>query len=261
MINKYAPVPQFGELVEFVTQGPLVGDTFGVTIHPVSMGQIDFANDVSIEAIEKDFKSVEKVRQPMDLTNDELDLVKASLNAAYHSDVVAYVTQNINPVRLVSAVVEVIKRPDWRAGVMVSAGDVYKYKANLYEVIQSHITQADWTPTVAKALFKRFYEPSDDPWPWVQPLGAHDAYPIGARVTYGGFTWQNTINANVWQPGVTGWTNLTPPASSNWSSGVAYKVGDIVTYTPDGNRYQCLQAHASIATWTPPAVPALWKKL
>ena len=41
--------------------------------------------------------------------------------------------------------------------------------------------------------------------------------------------------------------------------GVAYKVGDIVVYVPNGLKYQCLQAHTSISTWTPPAVLALWK--
>jgi hypothetical protein len=35
---------------------------------------------------------------------------------------------------------------------------------------------------------------------WVQPTGAHDAYPIGARVTYAGQTWESKINANTTVP-------------------------------------------------------------
>ena len=43
---------------------------------------------------------------------------------------------------------------------------------------------------------------------WRQPLGAHDAYRKGDRVTHAGTTWQSTIDANVWAPGVYGWTQL-----------------------------------------------------
>lgn len=40
---------------------------------------------------------------------------------------------------------------------------------------------------------------------WIQPTGAHDAYALGDRVTYDGKTWQSTVGANVWTPGVYGW--------------------------------------------------------
>jgi hypothetical protein len=49
--------------------------------------------------------------------------------------------------------------------------------------------------------------PSEGPAPWVQPTGAQDAYPLGATVTHNGQTWENTGSpANVWAPGVFGWT-------------------------------------------------------
>jgi hypothetical protein len=42
---------------------------------------------------------------------------------------------------------------------------------------------------------------------WVQPLGAQDAYPLNAQVRHNGFNWKNTGSAaNVWEPGVFGWT-------------------------------------------------------
>jgi hypothetical protein len=41
--------------------------------------------------------------------------------------------------------------------------------------------------------------------PWVQPTGASDAYALGARVTHNGQTWESTVAANVWEPGVFGW--------------------------------------------------------
>lgn len=41
---------------------------------------------------------------------------------------------------------------------------------------------------------------------WKQPLGAHDAYAKGSVVTHNEFTWVSDVDANVWEPGVYGWT-------------------------------------------------------
>lgn len=41
---------------------------------------------------------------------------------------------------------------------------------------------------------------------WVQPTGAHDAYAAGARVTHADQDWESTVPANVWEPGVFGWS-------------------------------------------------------
>lgn len=45
---------------------------------------------------------------------------------------------------------------------------------------------------------------------WVQPLGAHDAYQVGDRVTFEGKIYESTIAANVWSPAVypAGWTEI-----------------------------------------------------
>lgn len=45
----------------------------------------------------------------------------------------------------------------------------------------------------------------EDGQPWVQPTGAHDAYPLGTKVTHNGKTWTSATAANVWEPGVYGW--------------------------------------------------------
>jgi hypothetical protein len=104
---------------------------------------------------------------------------------------------------------------------------------------------------------------------WVQPTGATDAYPIGWTVTYNGKTWMSLIAANTTIPGDPAdpqsyrwWKDMTvvPPTSGppDWSgAGVAYAVGDVVTY--NGQTYKCLQAHTSQPGWTPDAVPALWQ--
>lgn len=44
---------------------------------------------------------------------------------------------------------------------------------------------------------------------WVQPTGAHDAYEKDYKVSHNGKKWINTIDANVWEPGIYGWTEVT----------------------------------------------------
>ena len=100
---------------------------------------------------------------------------------------------------------------------------------------------------------------------WVQPTDATNAYPQGWVVSYEGDEWESLIPANTHAPGDPSdpqayrwWKNLTTvPAPGAWAAGVAYKVGDVVTY--NGQSYKCLQAHTSQPDWTPPVVPALWQ--
>jgi hypothetical protein len=95
----------------------------------------------------------------------------------------------------------------WVANINVAAGDRCEYDGKVYECIQSHTTQADWTPDATPALWKRVYT---EEWPqWVQPLGAHDAYDQGAKVQHKNAKWTSDIPANVYEPGVYGWTEFT----------------------------------------------------
>lgn len=96
--------------------------------------------------------------------------------------------------------------PDWKSGVELSVGDVVLYADGLYRVIQAHTSQADWTPDVAFPLFVKI---SVEEFPqWKQPTGAHDAYNTGDKVTYDDKHWQSEVDANIWQPGVYGWTEV-----------------------------------------------------
>ena len=90
--------------------------------------------------------------------------------------------------------------PKWRVGETVKPGDLRHYQGDLYECIQGHTTQADWTPGVTPALWKIRSAPGVIP-EWVQPTGAHDAYDIGDKVTHNGKVWQSTINGNTTVPG------------------------------------------------------------
>lgn len=95
--------------------------------------------------------------------------------------------------------------PPWESGVAVAVDEIYSYNSALYRVVQAHTTQADWTPDVTPALFAVIAPPGIIP-EWVQPTGGHDAYQTGDRVTHNGHTWVSTVDANVWEPGVYGWT-------------------------------------------------------
>lgn len=108
---------------------------------------------------------------------------------------------------------------------------------------------------------------ANDPPAWIQPLGAQDAYPATnvrgepSLVSHNEKQWQNAHgNGNIWEPGVFGWTDVTPPPEpppiSEWAVGVAYVVDDEVIY--QGLTYRCLQPHTSQVGWEPPNVPALW---
>lgn len=99
--------------------------------------------------------------------------------------------------------------PPYRVDIPYITGERFYYPINgfLYKVLQNHTSQLDWTPPTAVSLYVKV-TPPDVIAPWVQPLGAQDAYAIGVKVTYGGFTWQNNTANNVWQPGVYGWTKI-----------------------------------------------------
>lgn len=202
---------------------------------------------------------------PPTLSQAEIDALVANLSNVYYSDIPLYVTlAETNAEAISNNLIAVQLYPPWQVGIAVQIDEIYQYGDNVYQVVQAHTTQADWTPDIVPALFKRFYEPSDDPWPWVQPTGAHDAYPLGARVLHNTFAWQSLIPANVWEPGAVGsellWENLTPPPTvPNWQAGVFYAVGVHVLY--NGLEYSCRQAHTSQIGWEPPNVLALWLPL
>ena len=48
----------------------------------------------------------------------------------------------------------------------------------------------------------------------MQPLGAHDAYSKGAKVSHNGEKWTSDVGGNVWEPGVYGWTKYTEPVKA-----------------------------------------------
>lgn len=100
----------------------------------------------------------------------------------------------------------------WDGGSVVYAvGDIVAYNGALYRCAQAHTSQAGWTPDATRALWTPMGVTEDDPEAvpeWVQPTGAHDAYPKDSHVMHNGVEWVSDMDGNVWEPGVSGWTQV-----------------------------------------------------
>ncbi len=96
--------------------------------------------------------------------------------------------------------------PEWQVGEYYDSRNMVVYKGQLYEVIQAHTSQSDWTPDKVSALFTKAV-PEGEIAEWTQPAGSHDAYNIGDKVLFQGQVYESLINANVWSPAVypAGW--------------------------------------------------------
>ena len=100
----------------------------------------------------------------------------------------------------------------WDGGsVAYAVDDIVAYGGALYRCVQAHTSQAGWTPDATRALWTPMGLSMDDPEAvpeWVQPTGAHDAYAKGSHVMHNGTEWVSDLDANVWEPGVSGWTQV-----------------------------------------------------
>lgn len=95
---------------------------------------------------------------------------------------------------------------DWEPNVSYAVGALRTYENVLYKCVQAHTSQVDWTPPATPALWATAGDPREE-WPeWSQPIGAHDAYGAGDKVSHNSKHWTSDIGGNVWEPGVYGWT-------------------------------------------------------
>ena len=95
---------------------------------------------------------------------------------------------------------------EWAYPIAYTVGQIRRYKDVLYKCVQTHTSQADWTPDTAVSLWSKTSDPAEE-WPeWSQPVGAHDAYSKGAKVSHNSKHWTSDVDSNVWEPGVYGWT-------------------------------------------------------
>lgn len=96
----------------------------------------------------------------------------------------------------------------WVFPAAYKVGNLRSYNGKLYKCISEHTSQKDWTPDAAVSLWVAANNPTDEFPAWSQPVGASDAYNMGDKVSHNGTIWESTVDANVWEPGVYGWTEV-----------------------------------------------------
>jgi hypothetical protein len=149
------------------------------------------------------------------------------------------------------------KYPDYPIiGTFVFKGQIYKYGAELVQVVQDHNLTA-FDPHIVPALFS-FYRAETGTLNWIE----NEKVNINDIRIYNSIQYkclQAHMTRSTWRPDlVLGVLWGVVPTTQEWAIGVAYKVNNIVTY--NGSTYKCLQAHTSILTWNPVStINVLWK--
>lgn len=98
--------------------------------------------------------------------------------------------------------------PIWKTDTAYTTDERVSYADKLYRCVQSHTSQANWTPDVTPALWTEVPKPGEIP-VWKQPTGAQDAYMTGDKVHYptkDDPVYISTVDNNVWSPDVYGWS-------------------------------------------------------
>lgn len=140
-------------------------------------------------------------------TNAELASSLASVQSA---SAVAFVALcEVGTLDMVTASEHAELFTEWAYPIAYTVGQLRRHNGKLYRCVQAHTSQADWTPDTAASLWSVAADPAEE-WPaWSQPVGAHDAYAKGAKVNHNGKHWTSSVDSNVWEPGVYGWTEAT----------------------------------------------------
>lgn len=96
----------------------------------------------------------------------------------------------------------------WAYPVSYTKGQIRRYTdGKLYKCLQAHTSQSDWTPDTAASLWVSISDRLRSGRRGPSPR-SHDAYDLGAKVSHKGKHWTSDVAANVWEPGVYGWTEV-----------------------------------------------------
>lgn len=107
---------------------------------------------------------------------------------------------------------------NWRG----KAGSIVRDEGALYRSIHDvNDAGQNRKPSETPSMWTRIGDPGEEFPEWIQPYGAHDAYPQGAKVTHNGEKWTSDVAANVWEPGVYGWSKYVEPVAVSEDAGAA----------------------------------------
>lgn len=98
--------------------------------------------------------------------------------------------------------------PKWNDSASYQTGDRVRFEDTLYKCLQNHDSQPSWKPSDSPSLWVRVDDPSVEFPAWIQPVGAEDAYPLGAKVSHLEKHWISVVDNNVWEPSVYGWDEV-----------------------------------------------------
>lgn len=100
----------------------------------------------------------------------------------------------------------------WDENFRGKAGSIVRDEGQLYRSIHD-VTNAgqNTKPSESPASWTQIGNPLEEFPEWFQPIGAHDAYDQGAKVSHNGKRWTSDVDGNTWEPGVYGWTEYTDP--------------------------------------------------
>lgn len=98
---------------------------------------------------------------------------------------------------------------EWAIDIDYKVGQMRKFGGSLYRCITAHTSQEAWTPDAATSLWVVCADPSEEYPAWSQPVGAHDAYGAGDKVSHNEKKWVSSCDGNIWEPGVYGWDEVT----------------------------------------------------
>ena len=98
--------------------------------------------------------------------------------------------------------------PEWNETETYEKDYRVRFNNVLYKCLQNHTAQASWTPTDAPSLWAKVLIPTPSVIPeWEQPESTNP-YMKGDKVKHNRKTWESTVDNNVWEPGVYGWSEV-----------------------------------------------------
>ena len=140
-------------------------------------------------------------------TEERVEKLEAEMVSAQSAAAITFVTLcETGSIDAVTASEHTELFSPWAYPVDYKTGNIREHGGKLYRCLQNHTSQDTWTPDAAPSLWVGISDPAEE-WPeWSQPVGSTDAYAKGAKVSHNGKHWTSDVDANVWEPGVYGWT-------------------------------------------------------
>lgn len=99
--------------------------------------------------------------------------------------------------------------PTWTESWTGKSGTILMDEGKLYRSIHDVGAGQNTKPSTTPSMWTPISDPTQEYPEWVQPIGAHDAYSMGDKVSYSDKHWVSTTDNNVWQPGVYGWEEVS----------------------------------------------------